>query len=154
MIEGFGKPYGKRNLMLANLSLAKFKFELKLYPCRLLGFGSHWPAHLIGTVYEQLLLLGDVTHPTYISIFSTERYKKQQESVNSWFKRPVAPIPKFERKVGESDRAFYNRVEQESNDFMKIARFENENECKVVQTESGEIEVEKRVRRKQIKNKE
>lgn len=106
------------------------------------------------TVYEQLLLFREVTRPTYISIFSTEKYKKQQESVNSWFKRPVAPIPKFERKAGESDRAFYNRVEQESNDFMKIARFENENECKVVQTESGEIEVEKRVRRKQIKNKE
>ena len=139
---------------MANLSLAKFKFELKLYPCRLLACGSYWLAHLMDTVYEQLLLFIYMYFNLFNREVSTERYKKQQESVNSWFKRPVAPIPKFERKAGESDRAFYNRVEQESNDFMKIARFENENECKVVQTESGEIEVEKRVRRKQIKNKE
>lgn len=98
-----------------------------------------------------------LTSNTFLALFPlifSDKYKKQQESVNSWFKRPVAKIPKFERKPGESDRAFYGRVEHESNDFMKIARFENENEVKVVQKENGEIEVEKRAKRKQIKNKE
>ena len=37
---------------------------------------------------------------------------------------------------------------------MKIAKYEDENECKVIENEKGQIEVEKRVRRKQIKNKE
>ena len=84
----------------------------------------------------------------------TEEYKKQLAATESWFKRPIANTPKFEKKAGESDRAFYSRVEVESNDFMKIAKFENENECKVIENEKGQMEVEKRVRRKQIKNKE
>lgn len=81
-------------------------------------------------------------------------YQRQVTATNSWFTRPLAAAPKFKKKPGESDRAFYSRVEVESNDFMKIAKFENENECKVVENEKGEMEVERRVRRKQIKNKE
>lgn len=83
-----------------------------------------------------------------------EAYRRQLNATDSWFKRPLAQAPKFEQKAGESNRAFYSRVEVESNDFMKIAKYENENECKVVENEKGELEVEQRTRRKQIKTKE
>ena len=66
----------------------------------------------------------------------------------------MAETPSFERRDGEGDKSYYGRVEMESNEFMKIARFEDGNECKTVKNDKGQIEVVKKVRRKQVKNKE
>ncbi|XP_067931732.1 coiled-coil domain-containing protein 137-like [Watersipora subatra] len=83
-----------------------------------------------------------------------EDLKKRHSSTDSWFKRPLSDVPKFKRKTGESDRAFYSRVEVESNEFMKIAKYETDNECKVIENEMGNLEVVSRPRRRQLKNKE
>lgn len=80
--------------------------------------------------------------------------KQETEQVEDWFKRPMVETPKFERLPGESDKAYYSRVEVESNDFMKIAKYEDDNQCKVVTDDKGQVHVENKTRRKQIKNKE
>jgi len=88
----------------------------------------------------------------FVMMRIVEKYQREKEKADSMYKRPVAQTPKFVKKKGESDKTFLGRVEHESHEFIKQARYENENECEFFTREDGVTDVRKKVTRRQEKS--
>ncbi|XP_050297903.1 coiled-coil domain-containing protein 137 [Anthonomus grandis grandis] len=93
----------------------------------------------IPSTLSRLIELKNKTKEGQYDKKNKNKIKKGKEN-NSHNGKPEKNIPKFERRVGESDREFKRRMNRICTEVVKEAAFENKYQVDIKRNEDGEVE--------------